>query len=276
MSLFFKDDPVFTVLHDALQANLLKVPDERIVPLGVIEKPLIGKAKFRTTLGTILKNPSDIDIDDNYLVNKRMASLSGTETNQTNIATGLKILNDFLKGFGVNLPNISLHFKEVTNVTFSFENVHRTWMDNGVLAGVLEEQAIIKNALTKGFFGLASNKLLVIDSIITSNDFSIHVADEVQDSFSFNAAVIEQEINKVGGKIKVFSSNKRSLTFKGEKNLPFAFTCLHFKINTKGAIIEMPPYTKQIPIVMGKREKKKMEKYLLTQATEFIEIDFEG
>jgi len=264
MSLFLKEDSVFSILYNILQANVLRIPDERIVPLGVIEKPLLGKAKFRTTLGTILKETNDLDINENYLVNKRMASISGTETSQVNLSTGLEILTSFLTGFGINLPNIA-----------RFENVHRQWVDNGILASVLENQSIVKNALTKGFFGIPSNKLLVIDSIITSNDFTIHVSDVVRDNFSFNATAIAHEISETENKLKVLSSNNHSLTFKGEKNLPFAFTCLLFRINSNGKIVAMPPFTKQIPVVMGKREKKKMEKYLLTKQANLLDIVFE-
>lgn len=272
MGLFFKDDPVFSVLHDVLQANILKIPDARIAPLGVIERSVLGTSKFRTTLGNILTKASDIDIDPAYLVTKPMANIAGEQTRRTDLQLGLEILGGFLKGFGVTLPNLGIHFKDVTKVTFSFENVRRIWMDNGILAAELKDQRIERNAMTSGFFDFPASKLLLIDSVIVSNDFSIHAAETVDDSFGFDVQAITEEMGGVGGKLKVESRGSHTLTFQGEDSLPFAFTCVHFRLDGEGRITGMPAFTRKIPTVMSGSSDGEWEKESLGDG--FIEIEF--
>ncbi len=274
MNLFIQQDPVFSILNDVLQANILKVPEGRIVPLGVVEKPLAGKPKFRTTIGTILTEPTAVDIDPAYLETKPMVNISGEKTKKTDLKLGLEILGGFLKGFGVSLPNLDAHFRDVAKVSFSFDHVNRTWMDNGILADELEDQRIRRNALTEGFFGLAASRLLLIDSVITSNDFSIHASETTDDGFEFNLSALKKEIGSVDGKFSVRESGKRSLVFQGEENLPFAFTCIRLQLNRDGHITGMPNYTKPLPNLMGGSGKMEMEKEKLSEDGGMVEIDF--
>jgi len=272
--LFCPNDPILELLDEHLQASIVKVPDERIYPLRVIEKTNKKVAKFRGKLENITTiSIPEADLDE-LLEDKRMANISGTKSTATNSELGLKILQGFLKGFSANVPNLKAHFKDVTKVSFSFENVARKWIDNNLLGRELRDLIIDRaNPATAGFFNNPASKLLVIDSIITSNDFSIHVEDAVDDSFQFEAAAIQEELGKLNTKIEVASTSNLSLTFKGTQPLPFAFTTIELKLDSTGKVTKMPAYTKNLPQVFGSTDgafvKTKIEDEL-----GLIDIDF--
>lgn len=57
LSPFCKTDPILELLNDCLRASIIRLPDERIYPLNVIEKPRRERAKFRGYLGYISTYP---------------------------------------------------------------------------------------------------------------------------------------------------------------------------------------------------------------------------
>lgn len=272
MGLFIKEDPVFSYIHKILKANVLSVPDGRIVPLGVIEKPPFGTPKFRTTINAILNKLTLMELDFGYLATTPMANIAGEQTQSTNLSAGLQMLKGFLKGFGVNLPNLPVHFKDVTKVAFSFENVERTWADNGLLAIEFKDLVIDKNALTQPFFDFPASKLLLIDSVVKSSDFSIHATETTRDAFSFDLASIQQEMGAKEAQLSVKAQGSHTLTFQSQISLPFAFTCIHLRLDEQGRISRMPAFEKPMPNMMNNRRGEDWPKEQL--ADDFFELEF--
>lgn len=260
MGLIFREDPVFGMIHEALQANVLSVPDGRIRPLSVIERPRTGSAKYRTTLAHVVREASDVSLNETYLETEPMANISGEHTQDMNIDLGLEMLAGYLRGFGVTLPNLKLHFRGIQRVSFSFENVQRVWADNGLLAQELRDKHIERNAVTEGFFGLLPTKLLLVDSIITSNDFSIHATETTDDGFTFNPTPIAETLEGTGSDLGVYVRNQRTLTFRGNAELPFAFTCVQLRLDKAGKIVEMPPFVKKVRRLMRSDRAEEWEK----------------
>lgn len=265
MKLFCKQDPLVEFFQKQLKANLLAIPEAKIQVLGVIEQQSQKVHKYQTkNIANILSQPTDLDVDKEiYVEEKAMANISGTNTTKTSIEFGLKVLKNFLKGFGVTLPSLESHFKTVQTVSFSFNNVKRRWADNGLLGGALENQGIKKNPATAGFFGDNASKLLLIDSIIVSNNFSIHVVESEDNAFSFDSGAIADIMEGVNAKVTIETTDSLTLSFKGEDPLPFAFTCLELGLDQKGKIIKMPPYLKHIPTVMSTQQDGEFAKTLL-------------
>lgn len=127
-----------------------------------------------------------------------MTGISGERTQMTELSFGLKILQGFLKAFNGNIPNLAGHFKLVIKVSFSFEPVKRIWMVNIILGQELAGTKIdTSNPGTAEFFENPKSKLLLFDSIITSNAFSIHVEEASNDAFGFEAAAIQQDLARL-------------------------------------------------------------------------------
>ncbi len=272
MGLFFKDDPVFSLIHSVLKANVLSVPDARIVTLGVIEKPPMGTPKFRTTISTILDKPTDLELNTGFLSTKPMSNIAGEQTQATDLNAGLQMLRGFLKGFGVSLPNLTAHFKDVSKVAFSFENIERTWADNGLLALEFKDQTIVRNAMTQSFFGFPASKLLLIDSVIKSSDFSIHATETTRDSFSFDLDSVQHEMGAKKDQLSVEVQGSHTLTFRSSLSLPFAFTCIHLRLDDQGRVFDMPAFVKPMPNMMQGREGEEWPKEQLSD--DFFELEF--
>lgn len=275
LKLFCKDDLILDLLHNHFEATILKIPEGRIKPGSIIEKIANENVfKFRGQLDAL----STFDIPDlgldKLVIPTSVASISGEKTQLTKTEFGLQVLNGFLKGFGVNIPKLDTHFKDVTKVSFSFENIKRHSIDNGALGkDLIDFRLDKKSAATAGFFYPKKNQLLFIDSIITSNDFTIHTEEFISDNISINVSAIKEELGKVSSKINVESNTKTSITFKGEEALPFAFTTIRLKNNEEGNIIEMPPFVPKEMNLMGRAQ----EEYIKTKLTDelgLVDIEF--
>ncbi|GAB4044661.1 gasdermin [Spirosoma litoris] len=264
--LFCKEvDPLVAVLKDWLRAEILRIPNGEVKPLLVIERA--GQQLHpRGKLSRLLTHPERFLVGDGEIQKDYMADLSGVRSRKANLAIGIKIANNFLKGFGVNSGIESL-IQGATTLSFSFSNVYKCTFDNGLLGTALKYQSIDKsNPVTAGFF--TGSDLLVVDSIITSDNFSIHIADEDKVDLSGKAAEIEK-LFKASATLKVEEIAKTTISFKREIPLPFAFTCLKFNLDEAGRIVGMPPVRK-LP-VFG--EAPEFEKEVLSEGFTLLDID---
>ena len=238
--LFCKEkDPLVSILKDWLKAEILRIPNEQIKPLLVIErkKQLLHP---RGTLGNLLTHPELFSLKTSHIQQEYMADLSGLQSRSAKLTIGVSIANNFLSGFGYN-SSIGSVIEGVTNVSFSFNNVYKYYIDNGLLGKALKSQTIDRqNPATSGFFNKDKSDLLIVDSIITSNNFKIHVEDNDQVNLTVKAIEIEN-LFKASDTLKVEEIAKTTISFKRQMPIPFAFTCLKIELDQAGRIIGMPP-----------------------------------
>lgn len=264
MNPFFKDDPVFSVLKEKLNANILQVPDGRIVPLGIIEQPLMGPAKFRTTIDQILTNSAEFDLGPEDFDTKSMVGLAGEKTSYLSASAGLRILKGLLSSKPEKEdPNLHTLFQDIRSLAYVFDRLERQWMDNGMLAKRLQNQKISKNALTESFFGMTASKLLIIDSVIVCKEFSIFLDDSTDDDYSLALEALTRKMGSLESDFAVLTQNRSSIRFKGGQGIPIAFTCLHLKLNSEGRIVGMPPRTKEISKIYGSGYEGELMKTML-------------
>ena len=275
MNLFCKpEDPVLDLLHRELSANISRVPDGRLEPLMVLELPPRGKPRLRTTLANIVDWTEDVALDKTFFQTKPLASISGERTTSTDASFGLKILSGFLKGFGASLPNLRAHFKDVIKVSFSFENVKITWLDNGLLGKSLINCKVSRgNPMTADFFGDPPAKLLVVDAVITSTNFSFHVEETASDKFSIDMEAIKKELGQAEVKLQAEEAGQRTVMFKGTKPLPFAFTCLLLKLDDKGNILAMPVFRPRGPLTFTGGPQENFQKYQISAEPALLELE---
>jgi len=176
-----------------------------------------------------------------------MADVSGRQSRSVKLDLGLKILDGFLLGFGVFSAAISTQFKKAEKVSFSFKNVQRTYVDGNWLGRSLSGQIIDKgNPSAAIFFGRNPHRLLVIDSIITSNEFSISSEDSNQQGVSLDIPTIEAIVSRANAAVQVRTTSGFDVTFEGNKALTFAFTCLQMFIDPSGRISSLTPEMEQV------------------------------
>jgi hypothetical protein len=137
---------------------------------------------------------------------------------------------------GVNPSTIKNQFQGVSKVSFAFQNVQRTWVDIGKLGQQLIGRSFDKSNPANHDFLYEELDCLLIDSIITSNNFIINVEQLSKEDFEINVAQIEQMLD-LKNKVQVDQQSKRSISFSNKKALAFAFSCIRINLNQRGKIV---------------------------------------
>jgi hypothetical protein len=155
-----------------------------------------------------------------------MANVSGQRSRSVSVDVGLKILGNFLQGFGVPSAGITAKFDKATEVAFTFSNVHRAYYDPGYAGKLLAGRKLDKqNPAARPFFDANHCNMLLVDSTITSTDFTIDVTETSEQGIELDIPAIQQIVKGVSAGVDVKSSSKLSVTFGGTKPLAFAFSC---------------------------------------------------
>jgi hypothetical protein len=234
-------DPLLQTLRDVFGANIVRVPEERIQPLSVIASKE-GRAKFRGALAPLISGEPEMAFDPAHFITSQMADVSGKRSRKVNLELGLQILEGFLQGFGIPAAGVSSKFRGASEVSFSFKNVKRCYIDNNWLGRILAGRFIDKNnPAAEIFFRDDGYSFLVIDSVITSSDFSISVDRASARNFSLDVPAIQTLLSQAKAGVEVTTSSGYDLIFQGAKELSFAFSCVQLYLNKQGKITSMPP-----------------------------------
>lgn len=226
------DDSLMSLLRDTFNANPIRVPEERIKPLTVlsIEKKNIS---FMGAINDLLV--SKINISKLNLQNSKMADVSAQSFKSIETSVGLKVMDGFLKGFGAKSSSIEHAFKNVSKVSFSFENVNREYVEkNALLKTLLNKNFNPSHATNKSFISKKS-KCVIIDSIITSNNFSIKAEKYNDSNFTFNVQELTNILSSQNN-ISITSQTGKEISFVGNTSLPFAFTGFYLNIEIDGSV----------------------------------------
>ena len=230
-------DTIIRTLHSVFQANIVRIPESRIKPItAIIRKG--KKQRFWGDLSALVDG--DLLQASEAIQISRMADVSGKQSKNVDLALGLEIMDGFLRGFQLPSTGIQAQFKGAKKVSFSFKEVERKYIQPAILGGLLVGHALdAENTANDAFFSRQAD-LLVIDSIITSKDFSISVEQSDNKDFKLDVPTIQAIIGKGNTKVKVESATGLDITFKGEEALTFAFTCLKSQIDPAGRISLSP------------------------------------
>jgi hypothetical protein len=233
------EDALVTTLRDTFNANIIRMPEERIQPLSVIAVGR-GKTSFAGSLGTLLRGDNALALSS---TRSRVATLSGRQSQQVDLELGLQILSGFLNGFGLPSAAISPKFQGATKVAFSFSNVSRIAIDLGELGRALHGRRIDLNNPVAAIFVL-DWECLIIDSTITSRDFTISIFTDEQRSFHLDIDGIQQIVGDASIGAEMIKRSERSITFRGQQDLAFAFTCRRVILTQQGEFNLIEPDTK--------------------------------
>lgn len=237
MGLQICQDPAVKKLREIFGANILRVPEERFQPLSVILRTN-GENHWWGDMATMV---------DGYLMdaqqliaNSRMSDVSNQASRSVNLDLGIKIMDGFLKGFQLPSSSIMQHFKGAKSISFSFRNVNRTYIApsdlDQLLISIPLDQSL--GATQQALSGKA--QLFVIDSIITSTDFSIHIDQVAEADFKLDIPAIQQLTSSANAKVKIKNISSTEITFEGDKALTFAFSCLRCKVDGEARINLIP------------------------------------
>lgn len=234
------NDPIVSTLQSVFHANIVEIPEERIRPLYVVANLGNKTTSFRGAISALLKSPTTYK--DPPVQQSLMANISGSKTRQVDLKFGLQILGNFLNAFGVPSINVNAAFTGATKVSFSFNKVIRYWVDDGVLGGDLIGSVVDSNNPAAAiYFGPQKYNCYILDSSITSSDFTISVDQSSRGNFQIDVPAIQQIVQKANVQLAVSSSSTTSISFTGQKQLGFAFSCVSASLDASGRIVSLAP-----------------------------------
>lgn len=226
------NDDLLVVLQKTFNANPIKIPEERIKPLVVFS----GKNKKYKYIGKIENLLTDSTLINLQLENSKMANLSATKSKSIDTKLGIQVMDGFLQGFGTNGVSLDFAFNSVKKISFSFQNVNRSFLDIGKLCSELNKRKFDLTHPINKSFQQETEKCIIIDSIITSDNFSMKVEEATQTDFKFDIPEIQNILNSSDNKISANSSNSLEISFQGEIPLAFAFSSFILKCDEDGSI----------------------------------------
>jgi hypothetical protein len=226
------DDELLKILKETFKANPIKIPEERIKPLIVFS----GKNKRYKYIGEIENLLSDNNSINPELKDSKMANLSATKSKSIDTKLGLQVMSGFLQGFGANDISLDSVFEGVEKISFSFQKVNRKYVDVGKLCLELSKRKFnLEHPVNKRFLD-EDETCIIVDSIITSNNFSIKIEEASKSDFKFNIPEIQKILSSSENKISSSSSSSLDISFEGEKSLAFAFTGFVLNCDEDGSI----------------------------------------
>ena len=236
------DDPLVKTMSQVFRANIIRVPEARLQPLSVLAAR-DGRLAYRGKLADLVAGEVVAELVTPAFETGTMADVSGKRSRKISVELGLDILKGFLSGFGVPAAaGLAEQFSGASEVSFSFSQVRRVYIDPARLGRLLAGRTLDRsNAVVSAFLQEDPWECLIVDSVITSQDFTINVDRQNKQDFKFDVPAIENLLSKAKANIELFSASTYSLTFKGPEPLAFAFSCQPLILDEKAAIVQMPP-----------------------------------
>ncbi len=111
------DDQLVKTLHGVFKANIVRIPEARIQPLGAVASTPEGP-RFWGYLHELVEGTLEAR---GAIQESRMADIAGKRSRSVNLDLGLQILDGFLRGFGLPSTGIAAKFAGAKTVSFSFQ-----------------------------------------------------------------------------------------------------------------------------------------------------------
>lgn len=240
------DDQMTQTLKKLFNATPVRVPETKIQPLCVVARKK-AKASFRGELKFLLDKNEAFAVP---LRESQVADLSGKNSKNVDLDLGLQIMEGFLKGFGLPSSAFTSEFHGVKKVSFSFKNVKRYYVDiNELGLQIARKKLDLENPSISIFTEAEPWEMLLIDSVITSSDFTISTERESNVNFAAKIDKMQQVLSGANSTVKLSSSSGYDLTFQGDQHLSFAFSTVQLFIDrTKNTLASINP-TEQVGIL---------------------------
>ncbi len=231
-------DPLLDTLRETFAATPVRIPETRIQPLCALAATG-DNASFRGQLQALLTGRHGLEIP---IAESPMAALAGKRSRAIRWSVGLKILDGFLHGLGLPSGSLAANMQGAERVSYSFANLLRRFVDLNQLGQALSGRRIRRtNPAAAIFFDHGSYALLVIDSVITSDRFSLHVDRAAKSGFSMDLPAMRQVAAMAGTGLALERTTGLDLTFQTPTRLTFAFSAVRFHLGPDGSIQAMPP-----------------------------------
>lgn len=238
-------DPVETLLRRTFKADIMRVPDARVQPLGTIARRG-ANARLWGDLSPLLQGPSPLTLKAGAAT--PLPDLRGMQTSAVDMDVGMDLLGGFLQGFGVATDALKLKaaLGATRKLTFSFEEVERVSIAPALLGRALGDRKLqidgtaTKLFLVDGPWG-APYELLIISSVLRSGCFKIHLQETRKQEVALALPQIQGVLGNTEVTVEQSADQEVSFRRSEKKGAPtFAFTTLRVYLQADGAMTLAP------------------------------------
>jgi hypothetical protein len=271
-----KDDQLSTILRETFRANIIRIPDEVIIPLSIVAKKN-KNTRFLGNIDDLLVNPIVREQENDEVIISDMPDISGKYTKSVSLDIGMQILEGFLKGFNIPAEGIEQQLSGVNSISFSFKSVRKLYIPPARIGHMLSNSKIDKkNKVSAIFFDKDPFDILIVDSVIQSKDFSIKL--EHEDNFDLNAKFpeIQSIVTNANANVNVKTTSSYDIIFTGNKHLTFAFSCFNLVLKENGCFASITPdFSNKIEFNRESRAATDIERVVLYKKPGLIDWDDE-
>jgi len=236
-----RDDPIFKALRQLFGATVLRVPDNRTKPLDVIAQR-DGRGRWVGELENAFGDTSASEgLKESVTPPYRVADISGKRSSALDTDIGLSVLDGLLKGFHMPSAKVSAQFKNARKLSFKFDDVKRLQVDAFLLGKTLDGQQVRRVATTRLFFEEPRWDFLVLDSIVTSTDFSVKMEEAKEGAAGLDLGAIGKIVGDAKANVTMSSVSDVEVSFQGPEALTCAFTALRFYLDPDGTVSRADP-----------------------------------
>lgn len=233
------DDPVLSAIRKNYSATPLKTPETRIRPLGTFSHDKKKKqSRFLGDVRPLLIDRQGLQINTSQ---SDLSEISSLQTRKMNVQAGFDLLNGFLKKLGAeSKPLLTAALGGIKQLSFSFVNVKRDYVDTNELGSVINKHKLDLSNLNLHIFKNQDSDylLMLIDSVLTANEFEVHRKKERNMKIEVNQGILDKLAADVSANLKVKIKNETDISFESPDPLTFAITNLPLIVNWQTGAIE--------------------------------------
>lgn len=227
-------DPLVDTLRTVFKANIIRIPRNRIQPLTVLAR----KGKQLQVLGQLQEMLADEEPLDLQPEQAPVSPIEGNRSSAVDFGFGVKILEGYLKGFGMPAAGVSQAFSKVKSVRFGFEAMQEVFISPLHIGRKLTDRKInMRNPALQVFLQDEDYELLIVDTVYASQSFTLHLEGETSNDLKIDLPSLEGVVTAEDVGTKMQWKNERVLEFKGPEMLSFAFSCVRMYLDKEGACI---------------------------------------
>ena len=166
------EDRTVRMIREIFQANIVRIPKERIQPLSVIGS-LNGRLTWLGHLDQLTNEPKEQVVEVHY---EDLPRLSSTKTSAMEMSTGLSILDGFCSSFGIPSAKLEASIDKDSTLQLSFEQVRGAYIEPLQLGDAIRNRAVKKdNPFLEDYLkDPRRNQLLLVTYAIQSNSRELH------------------------------------------------------------------------------------------------------
>lgn len=226
------ENPTTKWLRDQYKAFPVETPEERLKPMILLEQNKNTFNPLGDFMELIESGELNLPIKDSIVAD---ASLSKTKA--MDISVGMGILNGFFRALNMEGAKISAAFSNVKEIALSFTGVTRYYIDIMSLGRQWKYLEFdVDNPVLQLIRTDKKSRLLLLTDAITSSDFTIMDMRKRDTDLGIDIPLIERYIADLNLNVKLESDRNSSVTFKGEKPLTFAMSCMLLGFDKEGKL----------------------------------------